>query len=552
MSLHLGPVKDNFREISHAIYRNNEKLSLVANFSGTRIYDSGCGWGKIWQWFYSIVECLAGRGIWLSKLKTAILNTHAQFQQKLPLISAHATQYARYLKKSCNGYAVNENDFFAARKAITEWNHATSRFIKIAANPKQVKLSQLFNLCFDHASAEVFSFPEYRALKRYQKIIDLEGFTNGPLPLGQLEKAFLGKMLNESDQSVLKKWVRKINLSSCTVRQLHAALRAIQEELTQPGEERPNLGKMELCLEEYGCTLFKQPDPRHLHWRNQIQPGVQIDSEFILGEQIGKKPVGFDEFKIYDVDNYEDLVLIIGHNEAVLEMRQIKHSRENYAIEPVQFLGLDTRGRWAVMEKLQPLNGQEWTSHTTLTRGDRQRSEKIVNLLKWLVEEEQTPQNFSPYTLMFDQNFQLKSLKPTLPGDFDYNALEDFAFQYASGNPIVFQHLMEASGLSRHQTAEFYYEVVEYALKGEAFDIDDLGGIYNVTDQKVIDRGLSLQTDILQIRRKCCLEILKNNPQEDPQKIQNQVNDLLFKCYKKTKAAGLLWPTLQSEVMSLV
>jgi hypothetical protein len=564
----VGILKSNFQEIYHAVHSStHNNLDLVANLTATHIYDASRGWGRLWKWFYRSTEWLLGKNLRFDRLKQAISKTHSLFQQQLPLIRKHLDAYETYMKKNSGGYAVNERHVFSARQAITQWNDSTLTFIKVVQK-HPIKLHAFFKRCFGKKLPEkkilaLFSCPsaDLSRLRGFQKLIDLEGFSNGPLPLAIFEKVARGKILKEGDRQELNYWIKKINRSSCQIRLLHQALQAFIAEIENHNansrEEKADLTRLQMTLEENGCLLFQQEDPIHIRWRKRLKEGSILElheKKIILGEPIGKKKIGTDNTLIFSIKELPHLVALIGQNQAILSIKQRRHNRENgYGIEPVPFLEVIDNGRWALVEKLKPLSSHVWTStKESLSAEDKKLVSSLVTLLKWLIKQNHTPKNFSAHFLMWDCQNQLKSLRPTSKAEFDFNAMEDFSFQCAAGNLKIFQYLMGNSGLSSHPTAKFYQEIIAQALKGDSTRADDLAGIYQIDDPKVVDRSAKLSQQIVELRNACCLKIQEAQPAMELNEMEKLVNKNILLCHKRSKAAGILWPSLLQEVLASV
>ena len=125
-------LEDNFREIYCAVNfpSDNSPLSLTANLAGTRIYDARYGWGRLWRWIYSALECLTGCSYHRVKLKTAIEYSHSIFSQKISKIHCSLNVYKNYLHKSGKGYSTLEDDCFIIRNQLTQWDSSIKPFLK--------------------------------------------------------------------------------------------------------------------------------------------------------------------------------------------------------------------------------------------------------------------------------------------------------------------------------------------------------------------------------------------------------------------------------------
>lgn len=564
MTLHLELLSDNFQEIYHALHSTEKKgLNLVSNPSGTRIYDATRGWGRLWRWFYQIIEWATGKGTRLNKLKDAILYTHNVFQAQLPLIQRYLIHYEKYLKQSAGGYAVNEDNYFISRKVITHWNASTGPFVKLMQRQSYPKMNQLLHYCFGQElsrqqTKQLFSSPDTERLKQCQKIINLEGILQGPLPLAIFKKFIKNKPLNALEYKELDKWIKKANKISPDVRLFHEALAALtflwKKDAEKPIDDTLELVRLEAFLEERGCAIFQKEDPKHIQWRRQLKKGVQLaykENIITLGNQIVPSTSRNDRTLVFNLDNSTNHVVLTAQNKVVLPLKKFKQQHASECgIEPAKILDVLEDGRWGIMEKLKPLNSRKWSSVSgSISNEDRTEIESIKNLLQSFVRKNFTPESFSKASLMFDSQNQLKTLKSTSKCAFDFNALEDFIYQFSSGNLTIFQYLMENTGLSSHLTAQFYCDMIANALRGDLAHADDMAGIYKISDPKVVDRTNLLTNQVVTLQKQLCAKILELHPDLDFKSIETKVNNQILLCHKATKASGILWPGLAQEVL---
>lgn len=556
----IGLIRDNFLEIHHAIHHPNPELGglkLVANLSGTRIYDSTRGWGYLWCWFYRFADWFTGKEIRLDKLKCAVLHTHHLFHRTLPLIQEHLTSYETYLQRLGAGYAVVEDHFYTTRRSITLWNDAC-QFIRMLPGLRHSKLQKLLNLCFGQQfSMTQLAGPAAEGLYECQKIIDLEGISDGPLPLEIFKKILRKKPLNQIDNKSLGKWIKKINNAPSCVNTLHKGISAIAARYTK--NERPEAAKManvvtlEAFLEDRGCTVFQQDDPSHMLWRHGLKKGKLLNyynKTITLGAQIVSSTSEKDSTVVFSLEDRPQQVLVVGQNKAALSIRRFRLQGKNVGIQSVQFLDISSNGRWALMERLQPLNSHKWSSSGCINSKDSDLMNALGTLLESFVKRNFTPANFCLSNIMVDAQFHLKALKPiTEEMPFDFNALEEFAFLCAAGNLTIFKHLMTMSGLSAHFTARFYNELIKNALNGDKTSIEDMSGICKISDPRVVDKGKAFVREILNLRNRLCMKIHEMQPNKDLKVIEKEVSNQILICHNATKACGILWPSLAQDVL---
>jgi len=372
--------------------------------------------------------------------------------------------------------------------------------------------------------------------------------------------------MSGGDSKEIDEWIGKINEpgSQIPMRLLHKALSTIVEHLKSrhPGSATADLARLELALVDrkvdpkvdpkvdHSCKLLLQKDARHIRWRSALKTGDALycnGKTWILGDQIGKKNSDEDHNLIYALKDDPDHVVQIGMNEALLGMKQKLSCDFGFGVRMAEFKELDPLGRFAIVEKLSAPQF-DWTScKGKVSKADQDSALALKGLLKWLLEKQATPHNFSPKYLMFDPQGQLKCVKLSLKGEFDFNALEDFALSCAAGNLTIFQYLMGKSELNGHEFAKFYRKIIEDVLKGENTAIEVLGD--GIVDSRVIDRGKALGQQVLQLQAECCGLILEKRRRSSPKDLAQQVGKQIFRHYERTLAAGILWPSLKDDVV---
>src|SRR5262249_34317397 len=151
-------------------------LPLVANLSGTRLYDDRCGWGRLWRWFYSLSAWLIGNSVHESRLKRAIGLTHQLYHTHLQQLEPELKKYRQYLVRMGNEIPLKEVDYALARRRITQWNEAVGPFLQRWRSSSALRAF----FCLQTSSQQQF--------QDYYRIIQLEGFHGAPLPLLPFKK----------------------------------------------------------------------------------------------------------------------------------------------------------------------------------------------------------------------------------------------------------------------------------------------------------------------------------------------------------------------------
>lgn len=510
---------------------------LVANLPCTRVYDSRHFLGKLWKPFHA-----------QDRLTIAVRHVNNVFHQEIANIRQPLRQYQNYLKKKGNGYDVNEEDLFQARKLITQWNTSTKPFLKLFENPAT---QQRFFQKTGISPAPLFYSTYNYDLYSCQKIIDLEGLTNGPLPVQVFKKIIKEIPLNAIDQKELDRWIVKIEKNNIEPQPIHKALKYLAEVYSKANttEIDKSLVRLELFLEDKGCTAFKKDDPKHLQWRQSLEKSKAISfnsSTLMLEHEIYPSIFGSDQTRAYTIENHPDQIALIAHNRIALPLRQRRMQINKHPdMDPVQFSGISSDGRVAIVERLKPLNSIDWTCPGgTFNEEERTIIGSLTAFIQQMISRNYTPLHFSSHSLMLDKNMQLKFVKPMSKGDFDFTSIEDFISNCAAGNSFVFKELMTKSGLINHPIAKYYKDIVQNTLKGDTTAPDDLAGIYRIGNPKVVDRALVIIEQVKEKKNQFLMNLRKSSPTTQPAQLEALANKTLYESYLKSDSISKFCPTL--------
>lgn len=522
-------------------------MTLVADFSAMRIYDTGSGWGRIWSWFYRVVDRITNQTLHQDKLKLAIERTREIFNEHLVNLQPHIQHYRDYLEKSGKGYDVPESDFFLARNMISEWNLATRSFLKIIN--QSVLNKQHSGLTLYNPIALTTDSPDLDAPCILQDVIDLEGYLGEPLPLSIFKKIVRDIPFNVIDLKLLHKWTAKINKTDIGVKTFLKCLQAITKiYLKKNGSEKKfsdSFAKFAWVLEDNGCSLLDKADLKHLAWRHSLENGSPVivnNVEYILGKELFNSTSSNDQTRVYSIKNRSDQVVLIAQNTVVLPIRSQRMQKGNtLGIEPARFIDISMDGKVAIMECLKPICRMVWTSiDAQLSSSDVPIIQEFSRLIKSFIDQNTTPSNFSADNFMFNEKFQLKYIRPISRLAFDFNGVEDFIFELARGNLIIYKELMVKSGLASHLTSKFYREIVFNALhEQDDTATDDLAAIYKIGDSRVVDRAIVLTQKVRLLKSQNIMRLRESNSRLLPDQMMRKANDELFLKYISSNSASL-------------
>lgn len=572
-------LRQNLPPLYH--YAKNESkgpTELIANFSGTCLYNSSRGIGRIWKIFYVIIQIFIGDSFQIRKMKQALLKTQEAFRNQLEIVTKHVKIYQTYLNKASKGFPIKEEAVYETRFIITAWNDATQPFLQMIRQKKHTLLTDLFSHYLGKKKEnfeEAFQSNIYKECVQIQNIIDLEGIYQGPLPLESLARFSTGQKLYDENKKDIKNFVKKSNIlaQSIGIRLFHRALKGF---LDYVKEDEKNLVRLEIGLDNEKCKFFAEKDQDHLEWRCKLKPGhtIKCISEknpqgwvLNLGEQLGRKVEGEDNNLYFSVKDHPDIVVWTSINESILG---IKHwLRSEYVegmnddaegcVTPVNFYDIDPRGRFAIIERMyQSLDSISWasTDSDNLAKADCKKCSIVSKFIEYMIGSNTTPQPFAPKNFMFDKNGKLRFCKIPREGKFDFNAVEDFIVAYANFNPSIHKYLMRNSGLLEHRYAKvFYARIVKNALKGDWPDINDFGKHTGkgITDPNVLDRGNALYQAITNIKERCCNNAVREFGLKIGHKqLEEIVDNAVMSCYKASCSAGVLWHNFETDVFNKI
>lgn len=570
---------NNLRELYRAFNSPMEsRLPLVADPFGIRIYSTKCRLGRLWCWFYKTLHFLNSRDPSQKNLHRAILRTHQLFQTQLSKVIPHLDLYQGYLTKKGKEYPVSESDYFPARRQITKWNADAGPFLTImrsqsfswkrtTAMGKQPTGVDELQLCQQIVTSGKTltpgkSYPlaqRINDLQACQKIIDLEGITKGPLPIEIFKKILRGKVITAASSKEIHKWIAELNKMQPKIAQLHQALEAVSRQLKKKNEtdveQKNSLHKLELYLEDNGCTLFQTNDADHLAWRQSLSAGARLSLNgdmITFDEEIhGCKFVG-DQTRVYTLKEHPNKVAIIAHNKVALALRDARLRAGNiFNFQPALLLDIANDGSVALMEKLRPLSTLKWTSKgKNISSEDAPFANELVAFITSLVKQNITPSHLSSSYFMLDNEHHIKVIRPVVNQPFNYNLIEDFVVECAAGNLTVFQFLMTKSGLATHTIAGYYTDLVSgHITKGEKISPGDLAGIHKIGDGKIVTRAIALIKQIGMLKQEIYTTLRASQKSENSTALNAKINRALLACRTAHKSAGTLWPTLAQDVI---
>lgn len=556
----LGLLKSNLQEIDSTARHNG---ILIASGWGTRVYEASKGWGKLWHWFYNIAELFGAKQFRNSALVKAMQKTHTLFAQEQKAIEGHAVQYKEYLGALRRGEKASSSKVRQARGEITSWNEGVRPFLERVHRDADLALLKLFEK--HYGAKPPFTWKKISdELHNLQRVIDLESLFHTQLPLKVLAKLSIKeglskwetKDLEQRETKDLDRWMKKFNKSSEErIRPIHKALIAFVKHLGG----KADLLELELELILRGCQLFTHADPKHTAFRDSLKEGDTLScngKKVVLGPELGGKRGGKENHQVvFAVQGDDSRVVVIGNNQASVGLRKILSERQGILFHTPDVYDLDVTKGIALMERLEePLKDYDWSSDKRgLNPVDKNVIDPITNVIRWLVDNQRTPHNFAIESLMYTKKDEkgerlLKCLKVPLEAEFDYNAIEAFAFSVARGNLQVWKYMMEASGMllpinlksKASPFAVFYKDVFRRALKGDETPMETVATTRKVAFKSIVERGKVFYDEVVKVKEECCRASGAD---------EVKVKKVMIKLYEDMFLISTLWPDFTERVI---
>lgn len=573
MSLNVGDLKNNLQNIYAGTYNSAyPEQPFVPNLKGTLIYDRSRGIGRFWHIIFLFICFIVGEQFKLTRLHAAVQKTHRTFHEQLKHITLHMEKFLKHLGAQCEGISVPEREIQASRRAITRWNDATFPFLQLLKKNKKtlndLLKSSLVNEKENGLSQDFFLTELSTRLAQYQDMIDLEGELGEAMPWWLLKKAAMNMPISKEEVEKIGGWRSKLNQFATTQpaklglirRALQSLIQHLKENHSKKFMAEPDFGRLVCKLLDLEFGIFHIPDPKHMRWREKLTTGSVFlcnQTKIVLGKQIGIKEQEGDRMLIFEIKDHPEHVVAIGINRLTLAIRQKLALEINaWNIKIVAMRELDELGRCAIMEKLSdPSGGKNWISTTRLIPTDVQCCQPLIAFVDACVRRRCTPINFAQKYMMLDEKGRITSIKileapSPSQRQFDFNGLEDFIFKASRENLMIFSFLMKETKLNEQRAAAFYQSVVREVLKGDVLDVEQRYHAYGaINDNEVLVRGKILYEETLQLSKRCLEKIRSTHPTRHLKTITEGVRKQLTRRYGDSNAAGILWPSLENDVI---
>lgn len=319
---------------------------------------------------------------------------------------------------------------------------------------------------------------DFSDAKLVQKIKNIEKVTQAKIPFLLLAKLGKEEELKEEERDKVLEWLKAIEEAKftliphlegekvphqfCHVSYFHRFLSRLCKKFAW------ECATLEYALQELGCKIFDEPDPKCLARRKDF-PGEILENSALDP----KKRICFA------IPEDPSSLIAVYPNEAAREIERYKEKRFQYCLEQPKEKRGDSNGAIFEMERMfEPLDKNKWTSTTdTLTAEDLEQIEPIVDLLKKIQSLTFTPTPLLPEHFAFTAEGEMRACTLIEKGkNISFESIESFAWKCSSQNPYVFTHLMKKGRLAKSLYAKAYQDLLIQAVENrpDTFDIQEI------------------------------------------------------------------------------
>lgn len=210
-----------------------------------------------------------------------------------------------------------------------------------------------------------------------------------------------------------------------------------------------------------------------------------------------------------------------------------------YGIRSCNYLYVDPKGRFALAEHLKPV----------------QDPRPLIGQLRWLVKQPYTPSDLNFRHLSITHSGYLVSVKSHGKAAFNYNSLEQLAFDFANGDKKLYQMVIQDSNLTSLPHARYFRECILKGLYQEDINVNRLVELYS--DESSLPHDIWMGEDtktaqkLYQEARQSVIELRKSlvRIEEIHTKLFEKVlKEELHHWWQMHCQAGRFWPNFKIEV----
>lgn len=595
-SSHLALVSNNLQNIYAAAHDvKKQTIELIPSLFGNYLYCPTVGWrGRILRLLHACIAIFAGRSFVQTRLSKAIQATQESFcRLEAFRRNYHDNIYQDYLNRRFNSLpsTFSKNEIDHARKEIKTFFQATYPLSQLVQSQKNDKLNAFlqvhFKSLFANHSTPFYCEETFKTVKDYIRIMAIEGFAGGELPLSIFRKKSVENQeeqehdVSKVDEEALLSFIKKMHKAKkqglFQVETFHKAMKSIIRYMRDHLDENAyDLKHLEQALIKEGCILLNEFDKKHVEWRQMLKKNddlAAVDEPFYflndqherflfaIDDAIQGQENGDDHYKVYEIhdpstlEKYQDLLMVVGPNKICLEYSDLMRSQAFWGLETPEIQFIHPKGKYAIVERLpHSIDSIDWKSESlgTLAEEDMKYADPLRLLIQFFIDEKNSPKDLKVEHLRFDALGRLKSIKDCVPcGHIDYIALEEMAFQLAQRENLpIYQHLIEPlreEKYAKRKLTPFFREALSSVFEKNVVSIEKLAKKRRINDQAVVKRAANLQHFAQKMKEDCYGIICQRYPSVDHEKLRTVMSKCLLRLYDNDKTFGRFWDNVRSE-----
>jgi hypothetical protein len=601
-SSELDLVSHNLQTLYLVAHQPSKSFDLVPSLIGHQIHSPTFGWrGRILRVIYAIIACFVGDKYFQSKLKKALEVTKEYFDKLEKSRKYHSDVYEDYLDNGFENWnsrflkEENPNEIIDnARQQILLFYQATKPLTQLIHKKSNEKLNEFlkkhFQSLFEEGKAPFYDKTTFKALKGYVKLMTIEGFAQGELPLDLFKKIFVkhkteqkpsDKVAKEAkaDEKKLSSFISKMKKAKVrgdfNVKDFHSAMQCLVDHLKAKKDKTFDVKLLEKALIAEGCIFLHEFDKKHVQWRQTLKKGNSLIKEnenfyfmddqsmqlnFVLGDVVpgsDKKEDLYHVYEIHDSKNlekkFEEFLMLIGPNKVCLEYSEILRTDASWGLATPVIHFIHPEGKYAIVERLpHSIESIEWKSSDKLHDEDIQYAASLMELIQFFVEEKNSPKDLKAENLRFDDKGRLKSTKDCIPnGCLDLLALEEMVYHLAQKKNLpIYQYLMEPlrnEDYAKETLMPFFREAIQSVFKENSLPIEILAQKREINVEAVIKRGRDLQIFAHEVKEACIKSLHKHYRAKKNEKLLSLLSKQLLIMYEESKTLGRFWDSFKHQ-----
>lgn len=540
----------------------------MASLSGLRSNLIALEQGEVISWGDSLIEkkSFLGKVVTLfqgargsKSREKAIQKTSQLFWRIIIDLDNAKTLFFSHLAREIKGEAFNFKEKKGAEKIILSICQRLKPIIRSllhGENPPSIEiiLSRRGKKSVEKGKESLV--PLFATARFCQKLRDFEEITEAEIPFKLLLKLSLDQSLFSKEERLLKKWLESLQKSSVKkiasfngnvpngyiqVRFFHRLLNEIVQFFNEeilPGNVVADLGNLEMRLLQLGYKVFELPDYKHMAWRDCLKQGEKIavgEKSYSLGHLLENFSRDPSLPLVFAIEKDPSLVLVIWPSEVAPYLDDLEERCLHSTIQRAECFSVEKYGRAIVRERLyHSLNTIVWWSIGDSIGQDHDfpLAMPIVELLQGLCALPFTPYPLKPESFAFNKKGEMRATCCLAPFRWDFEAIEQFAYECAKGNPPIFAHLFQASGLKEKEEAKSYQKLVEEAVQGKEKK-SVVAPARSSFSPEILEKRHHLYDQIIRVRERMIAEILHRYVVKMDKRFNANVNRGIVEAHSK-------------------